>query len=183
MKVKIDKKDLKVIVVCILVIVVSLLYGGSLLYKSSAYFQDKDFETNYHSVGSNESVLVKSATKPAKYANTTFNYTCKVTNTGSVPCYVRVMLVPAYAPEKYTYNTVSCDSNINSSAKWYHVPGEDNYYYYKTPLQPGESTPNLLSSISLNRDLTGHKADYCKIFCLEETKQSEGYSNCLNAFQ
>lgn len=183
MQIKISRKKL-LSIVSMVVLSLVVVYGGKLLYESFAYFQDKDFETNYHSVGSNESNITKSFTKPSKLeSGTRISYSCKVTNNGSVPCYVRVLLVPASNPGSFVFNTESCDSNMSSSSKWYHDAGVDNYYYYKTPLKPGESTPNLLNSVTLNKDISGEISDYCQIFSYEETHQSEGYSDCLSAFQ
>lgn len=172
------------IVVAILVLSCVILLSGRLLYQSFAYMQDKDTETNHHTIGSNESEILQTASKPLNLnKGNTISYSCKVRNTGTVPCYVRVMLVPSSNPDAFKFNTISCDSDINSSAKWYHEEGVDNYYYYKQPLQPGESTPDLLNNISLLESMSEELPDNCKIFSYEETHQSEGYSNCLKAFE
>ena len=61
-----------------------------------------------------------------------------VTNTGDVPCFVRVKVLVGKENEKY----VSFSSEEGSWKK-----GEDGYWYYDTLLNPGESTTDLLAAL------------------------------------
>ena len=71
----------------------------------------------------------------------------QITNTGNIPAYIRATYVvnwldkdghiAASVPEGYSYSLTE-----NPNGKW--TKGTDGYFYYLTPVAPGESTPGSL---------------------------------------
>lgn len=174
---RVNKKILMVL--CAVLLLGSMVYTGSL-----SYLQQMDGKTNKFTVGDNESKIVEEFTKPANLnANTRIHKKVQVQNLGSVPCYVRVLVLPSSNPDAFRLETTGrVDSNINSSVPWYHTGNYDNYYYYKKPINSGELTSALFEEITILRDLNHLKAEDAQIIVYEETTQSEGYSNCIDAF-
>ena len=104
----------------------------------------------------------------------TFNGTTKsdvrIKNTGNVPAYIRVALVPAWvddegniAAKPASLEQLDNDCNIawgedgnGYENDWF--IGADGFYYCKTFINPGESTPILIKSCTVNGG--GHKYDF-----------------------
>lgn len=150
---------------------------------SYSYMQKKNSVTNKFTIGYNSCEIVESFTKPSSLtAGTTIYKDVKIKNTGSVPCYVRVLVVPSGNPNSYRVNAISCDNNYQSGSNWYFSGNRDTYYYYKKVLQPGESTPSLFSTVTVLSDLSGASSDDSQIVVYAESSQSEGFSSCWNAF-
>lgn len=86
----------------------------------------------------------------------------RVTNLGSVPVYIRAQLqfnwisenadqdgnseMLPFKPDEGTDYTV-----VPGSSKW--EKGSDGYYYYKEKVPAGETTENLVSSITFKKDM------------------------------
>ena len=76
----------------------------------------------------------------------------KIENTGNVPAYIRVKLLP-YWYDKSGNNVVSkseWEMHFNKGADW--VKGSDGIWYYTRPVNPGEYTSVLIDSIQLGVD-------------------------------
>lgn len=75
-----------------------------------------------------------------------------VKNTSDAPAYIRVKLLP-YWYDNRTDTIVAksaWDLDIPSAEGW--KRGEDGYYYCISPVDPGDSTPVLISSLTLDQD-------------------------------
>lgn len=175
---KIDKRILYSF--CAVGLVFCLAYSGSM-----SYLQQKSGVTNKFTVGHNTSKIVEEFEKPPNLnANTKIKKKVQVQNLGSVPCYVRVLILPSSNPDAYRLETTGrVDSSLTGSAPWYHTGGWDSYYYYKKPIATNELTSALFDQITILRDLNDLKPEDAQIIVYEETTQSEGYANCLQAFQ
>lgn len=94
----------------------------------------------------------------------TFNGTTKqnvrIKNTGTVPAYIRVALIPAWVDDegniaaKPASLELKDDCNIawgkdgnGYEADWF--KGSDGFYYCKTVINPGDSTPILIKSCTV----------------------------------
>lgn len=152
---------------------------------SFSYLQSEDEVINRFTVDSNESEIIEKYTVPNDLdKNTTILKSVQIKNSGDVPCYVRVLVVPASDPESYRLETAeTTDDRLNGGKDWYHEDGWDNYYYYKKILQPGETTSALFTKITVLSDLNDLNQEDAQIIVYEESNQSEGYGNYLEAFK
>lgn len=96
-----------------------------------------------------------------------------VRNTGNVPAYVRMRVLPAADPEKFSFafNTDDWEKDGTSADSW---------WYYKDILEPGEVTSDLFTDVTITGDLSGSDRDFA---VYEESSQSEGYGNPKDAFK
>ena len=86
------------------------------------------------------------------FSNGTEKRNVCVKNTGDAPAYIRVKLLP-YWYDKQEENIVAMSAwapLFTAGNGW--VQGQDGYYYYVSPVKPGECTAVLISSISLKQD-------------------------------
>ena len=99
----------------------------------------------------------------------------RVTNTGDVPVYVRVKIVPSYQDDQG--NIVFTDLHdskpiINGSApNWKHRDAE---FYYTLPLAPGETTTNVVDEIRENPNVTPPEGCTLHVRILAECIQAQG---------
>lgn len=86
----------------------------------------------------------------------------KVANTGTAPLFVRVMVLPMIQDASGTLLPMKIGEEItvNLSANWTY--GGDGYYYYRGIVQPGNSTPSLFTTVTLNSSL-GDEYDDCEL--------------------
>lgn len=124
---------------------------------------------NRISVGYNSSEIKKSMSTAQHYEfNTTYKNEISVKNSGTVPCYVRILVLNSDSSIP-----VSIDLNIEN----WKLNGE--YYYYNDVLFPNETSEPLFKQISIKSADT--KKDF-QIILYEETVQSESYSSSEQAF-
>lgn len=88
-----------------------------------------------------------------------FNGTTKsdvrIKNTGDVPAYIRVALVPAWVDDegniaaKPASLKLDCDITWGDNFNQFWFEGTDGFYYCKTVIEPDESTPILIKSCTV----------------------------------
>ena len=86
------------------------------------------------------------------FSNGTVKQNVCVQNTGDAPAYIRVKLLP-YWYDKESDTIVAKSSwtpSFTPGQGW--VCGNDGYYYYTSPVNPGECTSVLISSLTLGQD-------------------------------
>lgn len=97
----------------------------------------------------------------------TFNGTTKqnvrIKNTGNVPAYIRVALVPAWVDDEGNIAAKPAyldDCNITRGDDFdqFWFKGTDGFYYCKTVIEPEGSTPILIKSCTVNGG--GHEYDF-----------------------
>lgn len=100
----------------------------------------------------------------------TFNGTTKqnvrIKNTGNVPAYIRVALVPAWVDDEgnIAAKPASLELNDDCDITWgdnfnqFWFEGTDGFYYCKTVIEPDESTPILIKSCTVKGE--GHEYDF-----------------------
>ena len=103
----------------------------------------------------------------------TFNGTTKsdvrIKNTGNVPAYIRVALVPAWVDDEgnIAAKPASLKLNDDCNIAWGKVGngyeddwfiGSDGFYYCKTVIEPGKSTPILIKSCTVKGE--EHEYDF-----------------------
>lgn len=154
----------------------ALTFGAASIGTIS-YLQDHDGTVNHLSTDSNESEVSEIFHKPGNLnSGMVISKQVAVTNTGDVPCYVRVRVLPASDPDAYKFDFNTTDWTRDGS-------GEDCFWYYNKVLNPGETTSNLMTTATLTRDLNGLNTDDAQILVYEETTQTYGYTNAVDAFK
>ena len=153
------KNVLKLLPVFLCVILLGA--AGYTVQHTSAYLSAKsETKVNRFSVGHVSADIVEEFRPPASLTVGTNSYVKKVQikNSGTVPAYMRVNLAFSNGDVE-NISMVSCDGG----SSWYrlsdlrnHLPGgwvyESNgtlagYYYYTDPVQPGASTPALITNV------------------------------------
>ena len=83
----------------------------------------------------------------------------RIKNTGNVPAYIRVALVPAWVDDKGNIAAkpaslkLDCDITWGEDGNGYEADwfiGSDGFYYCKTVIEPDGSTPILIKSCTVN---------------------------------
>lgn len=97
----------------------------------------------------------------------TFNGTTKsdvsIRNTGSVPAYIRVALVPAWVDDEGNIaakhaSLGDCNITLGDDFNQFWFEGTDGFYYCKTFINPDKSTPILIKSCTVNGE--EHEYDF-----------------------
>lgn len=93
--------------------------------------------------------------------------TVKVQNVGKAPCYVRVTI-------GFSDDAVGAELTGINKTDWV-KPVDDDYYYYRRILQPGETTSAVFTSVTIpplaDKRLDGMEEDALKIDVYEEAVQ------------
>lgn len=135
-----------------------ILCFSLLLLNTQATFKDEDKQAKHYQVGNLELELVKGAsdnTPDPLVPGSEITKRVAVKNVANNASFVRVMLFPtiidakgitleAQHPKQFEYKDLN-------TTKWMY--GDDGYYYYLEKLAPGQTTPDLLSKIVINKDL------------------------------
>ncbi|MGN0808768.1 MAG: hypothetical protein ACI4NQ_02255 [Christensenellales bacterium] len=88
----------------------------------------------------------------------------RIKNTGNVPAYIRVALVPAWVDDegniaaKPASLKLDCDITWGDDFNQFWFEGTDGFYYCKTFINPDESTPILIKSCTVKDG--EHKYDF-----------------------
>lgn len=137
-------------VLSILVIISTFAIGSLANWFTSSDSVTNNFKLANYEVVTHEKFVPKN---PKKGSDITKEVTVK--NTGTLPTYVRVKIVPYWKngmPLKYNgINTV--DLNFTNSKEW--VKNGD-FYYYKKILQPGETSEVLLNGLTVSSKLNNN---------------------------
>lgn len=124
----------------IVIICVTIASFGTTL----AWLISNDYADNQLTVGETRIELIEDYDPPAKLSpGTSFTKKPYVENTGNLPCYVRMRA-------DFSDNRAEefCDPLNIDTSNWVYDPS-DGYYYYKSLLQPGESTTNLFTTVRI----------------------------------
>ena len=151
-------------------IIFSVLLLG-IIGTAFGFLHSNDSLRNVFTIGKNVSEITEEWTPPNRELRP--GETCKkvvrVSNTGTVPCYVRVF---AEITEQDTRDSIDVDYNTDSWTKH-----DDGYYYYNKAINPGEKTEPLLTRLKVKgTESVGRSVGSFAMICYEETVQSEGVS-------
>lgn len=154
------KKKLITTICAMAVITLSFVFG------TVAYFTDTVTSHN-NSIISTGSVKAEISVKTTAFDASADDDTIKVLpgysfkktvtakNIGSYPIYVRVKVDSLFVlAEKYEGREDEIDySHITYDIDYENWIYSDGYYYYKTPLYKGETTPTLIKSVSFSQEM------------------------------
>lgn len=148
-----------------LIIFSVLLFG--IIGTAFGFLHSNDSLRNVFTIGKNVSEITEEWTPTNRNLRPgeTYKKVVRVSNTGIVPCYVRVF---AEITDQEVRNKIDVDYNTDSWTKH-----DDGYYYYNKAINPGEKTEPLFTRLKVTG--TSHIRDF-KMICYEETVQSEGVS-------
>ena len=129
-----------------------------------AYFTYKESIKNQFTVGYNEIMFNETYNPPEeiKVGETTFRKNIKVSNTGTIPCYIRVFCefsdsdMKKYA--KLTQDGIDWfpadELKENLLNDWAYIPEEEGdlggYYYYKKIVEKKEDTQQLFDQVRIS---------------------------------
>ncbi len=159
------------IIVCLFCI---LLTGVMGIY---GYYSDKETVNNHFSFGEDTTIIEEDFVLPDEMEpGISFRKSPKVTNTGNVPCYVRIFC-------ELSDSRVSSFISLDFNQKEWSLKQSDGYYYYNKILQPGESTEPLFTTVKIDSNIEEDKLKDFNIIVYADTVQSEGYENMEKAFK
>lgn len=120
------------------------------------------------------------STVAESFPNGTEKSAVGVTNTGTVPAYVRAAVVFNWKTDDYrsvlpetpadSDYSITWNKDTNGS-KWF--TGSDGYYYYTDPVEAGATTENLIDEVTCNTVKTvGDKTYYLSVEILSSAIQA-----------
>lgn len=140
-----------------LVIVTSLLLISAGLATTYALLKEEDKKINDFSIGDFKMKLVEDFTTPEMTeVDKPYTKQVSVNNTGETLGFVRVLVLPQILGKKDEQGnqlllpaTIGKEVQLDlDTTKW--KDGEDGYYYYLGVLEPGQATPSLFTTVTLN---------------------------------
>ena len=153
-----------------------LMLGAAAGSGTYSYLSDSKGIKNEFVIGANTIEIAEEFQQPDELApGTTFNKYPKIRNTGSVPCYVRMLA-------EFSDSDIANMAKMNfESSKWSEKQA-DGYYYYSEILMPGETTEALFTTVTILQSADETKLDDFDIIIYGESVQSEGYSSGSEAW-
>lgn len=135
------EKKHRIMLLASLFLVLLVATGMTLAYQTA-----HDHELNTIMPGYNDTAIEEHfpTPKPAEPGESDYTKEVAVKNYNSVPCYVRVFVKVANEDIKVEY-LYHGKEGMNTE-DWVYNP-EDQFYYYKAVLNPGETTQNLMDQI------------------------------------
>lgn len=191
------KKRLIIPIVLVTMIVIALT--------AYAYLKDNGGLQNKVSIGENTVGIDENFEPPKelKSGDNIFKKEIQIENTGNIECYVRVFLdfsdstvkdaAQMQATEDGPYINAA-EYEKNPPDGWAYIPISENetlggYYYYKEPIQPGETTNLLLNQVKVRFDSDADIKDFDIIVSADsvQTKNKDGkafddYESCWNEY-
>ena len=174
-----QKKPLIALVALFLVVGV---LGGTIAYFTSTATFNNEFESKPYSTKVTENFISPDNWTPG----TTTDKTVNVQNTGEVPIAVRVKLEGKWTdsegtelPSQIEYSDSQEDAAIlnfdtSYTTNWNYSNG---WYYYKTDLQPTNTTSDLLKSVQFNPHVVASANCVTAVNDVTCTSTGKGYDN------
>ena len=153
-----------------------------------AYFAARDEKPNLVGVGEDDISISETFTPPDQ--TKPYRKVVRISNTGSVPCYVRTKIEfsDSDSEGRASFSSANADSEdapadgtfysaVPSAADSYtsHLPDgweyRDGYYYYKNSVEPGKDTSALLAWVKMNY-VSGAQVTPHDIFVYSESVQT-----------
>lgn len=140
-----------------------------------AYQTDHDNQLNTIRPGWNDTSIVEKFPTPEPAepgSEETYTKEVAIKNSNSVPCYVRVLVKTANQDVDVTYYY---DGKEGMNTEDWVYNSEDDFYYYKSVLNPGETTKNLMDEIkvSIPENMYTEKLEEETVIIYEESVQSK----------
>lgn len=158
----------------LLILSLCLLGSVGTLY---AYFKVSDTLTNKFTFGNNTIEIIEEFEVPQDpQPGSSFTKKPTVKNTGTVPCYVRMLV-------EFSDNRAADDSRIDFNTMDWTEKQTDGYYYYKNVLTVGATTKPLFTTVTFDSDANVDDIQDFDIIVYAESVQSENHSSPTEAFE
>ena len=99
-----------------------------------------------------------------------------ITNTGNTEAYIRAAIIVTWKSTKHgstdTYATAPQEGQYTMTLGSDWIPGEDGYYYYKSPVPTGESTAALIEKCELKAGVSAPEGYALSVEILADAIQS-----------
>lgn len=139
-------------IVALMILSFSVLVGATIAYFSSNVTFENEFIAGKYKVVTTEEFESPSNWAPGEEIPKTIT----TTNEGTIPAAVRVKFEEKWLMgENDVTDQVSADTvaiNLDNTNEWIR---QGNYYYYKFPLEPGDTTSSFMKSVTLNPNING----------------------------
>ena len=146
--------------------------------RTAAYYSDTETKVNHAVMGFNEIKIEEDFDEPEEIRpGDVVNKTVKVVNAGNGDCYVRVKAV-------FSHSLTGEKCSVDWNTKDYTYNSEDGYWYYNEILPTGETTPALMTRITVGADiLTGiEDMPEIKMIVYAESVQSKLFADADEAW-
>jgi hypothetical protein len=153
----------KRIIVSILAIVLLLAIGLGNFSVIRAYYSDADEAYNRITLGHIDFEIVEDFDPQPVEPGSVSKKEVTILNTGNVPVYVRVQ---SNVSNETIKANLTIDYNLDD---WTY---SNNYWYYKDPIQPGESTLDLFTTVTVNDDADPDILSDFQIYIIAEVSAS-----------
>lgn len=158
-----EKAGDKILVLCTSLLL--LLVIGIMGIEAYSFYKKQI--SNVFTVGYNSVKIEEWFEPPEKLEpGTVIKKHVSVKNTGSVDCYVRVLV-------KYTSSTMEEHTRIDLNQTEWTKDGE--YYYYNTTIAPNQTTEALFTQIAVEQQINEALLEPFDILVYAESRQAEGY--------
>ena len=161
-----------------LFLAVTVLLLISYIGKTVSYYSDTESKVNHAVMGFNEIEIEEDYEEPDEIKpGDVVSKTVKVKSTGNGDCYVRVKAVFSHS-----LTGDKCSVDWNTTDYTYH--SDDGYWYYNRILHNGETTPALMTKITIGRDIPTGIEDLpeIKMIVYAESVQSKLFADADEAW-
>ena len=158
------KKNYKPVATLLLLIGLCLVVGGTIAYYTSSDTFNNEFDTGTYKIETQEAFVSPDNWTPG----TTTPKTVIATNKGSTDAAVRIKLTPSWVDangdplalaDSHDNEAAIINFSDTLSSHWIY---DDGYYYYKKALQPNDSSPTLIDSVTFNPEVEFGSTKNCE---------------------
>ena len=158
------KKNYKPIVFTLLLVGLCFVIGGTIAYYTSSDTFNNEFDTGTYKIETQEAFVSPDNWTPG----TTTPKTVIATNKGSTDAVVRIKLTPSWVDangdpldlvDSHDNEAAIINFSNTLSSHWIY---DDGYYYYKKALQPNDSSPTLIDSVTFNPEVEFGSTKNCE---------------------
>jgi len=158
-------KNKKPLSFLLILLVVSLIVGGTLAYYTSSDSFTNNFQTGTYSIEVQETFESPDNWTPG----TTTPKVVVATNKGNTPAAIRIKLTPSWEDSEGNLLSLTDNNDVpaalinftqNYQDRWIYNPN-DGYYYYYRAIDENQSTIPLMESVTFNPDVNIDTNDSC----------------------
>lgn len=146
--------------------------------KTLSYYSDTKTKVNHAVMGFNEIEIEEEYEEPDEIKpGAVIDKTVRVKNTGNGDCYVRIKAV-------FSHSLTGDKCTVDWNTKDFTYKAEDGYWYYNHILPTGETTPALMTKITVGADIITGVEDLpeIKLIVYAESVQSKRFANADEAW-
>lgn len=146
--------------------------------KTLSYYSDAEEKVNHAVMGYNEIEIEEDYEEPDEIEpGDIINKTVKVKNTGKGDCYVRIKAV-------FSHSLTGNKCTVDWNTKDYTYNSQDGYWYYNRILPTGETSPALMTKITVGADIMTGVEDMpeIKVIVYAESVQSKLFADADDAW-